>query len=165
MLKTLFAFCFLLLAFTSCSLNPNMQGNGQDYLQGEWRQDSIPMQNRLLNYSLYNFKFSCDSVYVTVSSFSKVNTGADSCMNAGHWTEYIRATYKQRHDTLRIKGMFCNANFSLKNEGSCFRSGVYEESFKVSQKKDSLVQFQSLSNVIPVNLHLINKTTCHPKPL
>jgi hypothetical protein len=160
-------FCFLLLALTlsACSFNPNLQGRGEGYIQGEWQQDSIPMQKQLLNYSLYNFKFSCDSFYVSVRSYSKINSGADSCMNAGHWTEYIRGTYHQNKDTLHLKGNFCNADFSLKKAGGCFRSGVYEELFTVNKKTDSLVQFLSTSSVIPVNLRLIKKITCNPKPL
>jgi len=48
----LMAFSFWLLAFGSgCQLNPNMQTPGESYLQGEWQQDSIPGQNRLLSYS------------------------------------------------------------------------------------------------------------------
>lgn len=159
------AFSFLLLAFTSCMLNPNLQGRGEDYIQGEWKQDSVPLQKQLLSYSLYHYRFNCDSFFVTIHSFSKVNSGSDTCMNAGHWTEYIRGTYRQNHDTLRLKGLFCNADFSFKKEGGCFRSGVYEEYFKVSKKTDSLVQLSSISNVIPVNLRLIKKVTCNPKPL
>ncbi len=163
------SFAFLLLPFclllAACSFNPSLQGKGEDYLQGEWKQDSIPMQKQLLSYSLFKFKFSCDSVFIEQSSVSKVNSGMDSCMNAGHWKEYIRGTYHQSHDTLHIKGNFCNADYSLKKQASCFRSGPYEEFYKVSKKTDSLVQFSSTSNVIPVNLHLIKKTSCTPKPL
>jgi hypothetical protein len=161
----LLAFIFLLLALSACSFNPSLQGKGQDYLQGEWKQDSIPMQKQLLSYSLFKFKFSCDSVFMQLNSFSKVNSGMDSCMNGGHWSEYIRGTYTQSHDTIRIKGNFCNADYTLKKQAGCFRYGPYEEFFKVSKKTDSLVQFLSTSNVIPVNLHLIKKITCNPKPL
>jgi hypothetical protein len=159
------AFMLLLLALTSCMRNPNLQGKGEEYMQGEWQQDSVPLQKQLLSYSLYHYKFNCDSFFVTINSFSKVNTGYDTCMNAGHWKEYIRGTYKQSHDTLHIKGLFCNADFSFKKVGGCFRSGVYEEYFKVSKKTDSLIQLSSISNVIPVNLRLIKKITCRPKPL
>ncbi len=164
------AFTFLLLAFTltalaACSLNPGLQGKGEAYLQGEWKQDSIAVQKQLLNYSMYEFKFSCDSVYGTIRSFSKVNNGYDTCMNAGKWTEYFRGTYEQKDDTLRIKGNFCNADFSLKVPGGCFRSGVYQDVFKVSQKNDSLVVLSSVADVIPVNLRLINKIGCNPQPL
>ncbi|WP_457129471.1 fumarate hydratase [Mucilaginibacter sp. HD30] len=158
----LYAFCFLT---TACSLNPSLQGKGEVYLQGEWKQDSIAMQKQLLSYSLYEFKFSCDSVYGTIHSFSKVNNGYDTCMNSGKWTEFFRGTYQQTDDTLRIKGNFCNSDFSLKEPQGCFRSGVYQDVFKVTPKSDSLVQLSGTSNVIPVNLRLINKIVCNPKPL
>ena len=50
----LMAFCFLLLAFSSCKSNPNMQTPGEGYLQGEWQQDSVPGQKALVTYSLYS---------------------------------------------------------------------------------------------------------------
>src|ERR1700739_5083986 len=127
-----FAFCLsvftLLLSastFVSCSFNPNLQGKGEAYLQGEWRQDSVPMQQKLTEYSLYNISFSCDSFYMQINSFSKVNNGDNSCTASGQWTEYIKGAYSQRGDTLHLRGQFCNANFSLKQEGGCFRSGIY----------------------------------------
>jgi len=163
------AFAFYLLAFSlllsACSPNPDLQGRGEDYFQGEWKQDSVPMQKQLLSYSLHKFKFTCDSVYIELNRYSKVNTGMDSCMLGGYWKEYIRGTYSERHDTLHIKGYFCNADYSLKKPQGCFRSGPYEEYFSVSKKTDSAVQFLSTSNVIPINLQLTKKITCTPKPL
>ena len=142
-----------------------MQGKGEAYLQGIWQQDSVPHQKQLLSYSLYNLTFSCDSFFMKINSYSKVNTGADSCMSSGHWTEYVKGNYQQRNDTLHLKGQFCNADYSLKEEGGCFRAGIYEDLFKISKKSDSLVQFSSASNVIPINVHLIKRIICQQKPL
>jgi hypothetical protein len=155
------ALCLL----SACSLNPNTQGPGESYLQGVWQQDSTTIQRQLVNYSLYHFKFTCDSVFILQRSFSKVNYGSDTCMNKGHWTEYMSGTYTQQHDTLHIKGFFRNADYRSKDLGGCFRSGVYEEFFKVNKKTDSLLQFTGTSNVMPVSIRLINKLTCHVKPL
>jgi hypothetical protein len=160
-----FAFCFLLFAFGSCSMNPNMQKPGLTYLQGEWKQDSVPAEKRLVTYSLYHIKFSCDSFVMKISTVSKVNYGADTCMNKGHWDEYIRGTYSQKQDTLHLKGEFCNANLSYKDEKTCFRWGDYEEFFKVKQPKDSLIQFTSTSSVIPIQARLVKRASCIPKPL
>src|ERR1700744_5123827 len=155
----LMAFSFLLLAFcSSCHFNPDTQTKGQGWLQGEWKQDSVSGQKQLVNYSLYDLKFSCDSFFVAIHSYSKVNTGGDTCMSSGHWTEYCKGTYEQKHDTLHMKGEFCNANKTLKDEGGCFRSGDYEEFFKISKKTDSLTQFTGTSSVIPINAHLIKRT-------
>ena len=160
---------FYLLPFAlllgSCWMNPNMQTPGQSYLQGVWQQDSVPMQNKLINYSLYHFRFSCDSFFVAIKTFSKVNYGADSCMKTGHWTEYTRGHYEQRHDTLFLKGQFCNPDYTIKDDPGCFRIGVYEEFFKITQKTDSLIQLSSTSGVIPINAHLIKHTSCTIKPL
>lgn len=155
---------FLLFALSSCTSNPNMQGAGQAYLQAQWQQDSIAQQKQLLSYSLYSFKFSCDSFFVQMRTVSKVNNGVDTCMNSGQWTEYAKGGYQQKNDTLKLHGLFCNADYSLKKEG-CFRIGVYEESFKVTKQNDSLIQFSSTSNVIPINLRLVKKLVCNPKSL
>lgn len=161
------AFCFALLAFTfvSCSFNANLQGKGEAYLQGEWQQDSVAMQQKLTEYSLYNISFSCDSFFMRISTFSKVNNGNSNCTTSGHWTEYVKGGYQQRNDTLHLHGQFCNANFSLKPEGGCFRSGIYEETLTVKKLKDSLVRLSPASSVIPIDLHLIKRTTCTQKPL
>ncbi len=162
-------FSFLLLAFyllsTACSFNPNVQGEGEKYLQGEWQQDSTSVQKQLLSYSLYKFKFTCDSFFVQQKSFSKVNNGIDTCGNSGHYTEYIRGTYLQHNDTLFLKGYFSNADYSLKKPGGCFRSGLYEEIFKVKKQADSLVQLTGTTSVIPINLRFKKALTCVVKPL
>lgn len=162
----LLAFSFALSAFCfSCTFNPDKQKPGQSWVQGEWRQDSVPAQKRLVSYSLYDLKFSCDSFFVTIHSYSKVNTGGDTCTRSGKWTEYWKGTYEQRHDTLRMKGEFCKADKSVKDETTCLRAGDYEEYFKITKTTDSLVQFASITNVIPINARLIKRTSCIPKPL
>jgi hypothetical protein len=160
------AFCFLLLALTlGCTPNANLQGKGQVYLQGEWQQDPVPKEKQLLQYSIYHFKFSCDSFFVQINSSSKVNNGADTCMASGHWSEYARGTYQQRNDTLHLRGQFSNADLSIKPERGCFRSGIYEEFFRIGKKTDSLILFSSTTSVIPIYARLIKHTTCNPKPL
>jgi len=160
------AFCLLLSALNfSCSPNASLQGKGETYLQGEWQQDSVPAQKKLVEYSLYNIKFNCDSFFMQVKSFSKTNNGPDTCERSGHWVEYVKGAYFQINDTLHVRGQFCNADHSLKPEGGCFRSGIYEEIFKVKKAGDSLVEFAAASSLIPIKARLIKRTTCTPKSL
>lgn len=159
------AFCFLLLAFcSSCSLNPNMQRHGQAALQGEWQQDTSAIQQKLVTSSSYHIRFDCDSFFVQINNISKVNYGADTCMRSGHWSEYIKGNYAQKNDTLYLKGLFCNPDFSFKENTDCFRTGLYKEFFRITQK-DSIIQLSGTSSVIPIQLHLIKRTSCTPKPL
>lgn len=148
----------------SCKRKQAVQEPGTEFLQGEWQQDSVRMQSRLLSYSLYHFRFRCDSVYITTNNFSKVNYGADSCMNKSNWKEYVRGKYELHHDTLRVRGLYCHPDFSLKNEG-CFHIGVYEDLFKLQKQSDSSFHVISFSSTIPFNLRLIKKTICTPQPL
>ncbi|EHQ27194.1 hypothetical protein [Mucilaginibacter paludis] len=160
----LLACCFLLL-FPSCSFNPNYQGKGTAIIQGEWKQDTVEKQKQLVSYALYNFRFSCDSFYVCIASVSKVNYGADTCMNKGRWQEYAKGTYEQKSDTLHLNGFFCNADYTLKKEGGCFRFGAYDESFKLSTAGDSTINLLSFSNTIPMRLKLVKRIPCVPRAL
>jgi hypothetical protein len=161
------ASCFLLLAscFFGCSFNPPLQGKGVVALQGEWQQDTVSNSKQLVSYVQYRFRFSCDSVFIRMENFSKVNYGTDTCMNKGHWFEYAGATYDQKTDTLHIKGFYCDAKYQLKNPGGCFNSGVYEDTFKLKLKGDSALELLPLSSTIPVKLKLVKRTSCTPKPL
>ncbi|WP_211166330.1 fumarate hydratase [Mucilaginibacter robiniae] len=161
----LLAFAAMCAALSSCHPNASIQEPGQAYLQGEWQQQKEAIHQKLITYSLYHLKFSCDSFYVQMQSFSHVNSGADTCMRSGHWVEYAKGVYYQQNDTLRLKGYFTTANNSLKRQGGCFRSGIYDEVFKVGSKTDSALQLTSTSNVVPIHLQLIKRATCHPKPL
>ena len=161
------AFYLLPFAFylSSCSFNPPVQGKGEAYLQGEWEQDSLAGEKQLVTYSAQYFKFDCDSFYITINTVSQINYGADTCMNTGRWTEYIKGPYQQQNDTLHLKGFFCNADKSLKEQNTCFRTGVYEEFFNVKKQSDSLLQLSGASSVTTINVRLIKRTTCRPKPL
>lgn len=154
-----------LLIVAGCSMNPPVQGRGQEYLQGEWQQDSIPGKKKLLNYSLSKFKFTCDSFYIAVNTVSRVNNGADSCMNKGEWTEYIKGRYEQTGDTLHLRGVFVNADGSLKDNKTCFRFGPYETYYKVKVQGDSLLTLNSATTVLPIQARLTKRITCSPKPL
>lgn len=153
-----------LLCVVSCKFNSPVQGGGADFLQGKWVQDSVPMQKQLINYSLYQFNFKCDSFFVRINSFSKVQAAVDTCMHHNEWTEYAKGAYNVQNDTLYLKGFFANADSTLKNEG-CLRIGVFKEAFSLIEKSDSSVYMKNLSGVIPITLRLVEKLACIPKPL
>lgn len=155
----------MLFLLASCASNPPIQTPGQAYLQGEWRQDSVPGQQKLVQYALYQFKFTCDSFYVQQQTFSKINYGTDTCMARGRWTEYMKGDYVQQHDTLQLHGFFCDARHKIKNEGSCFRYGTYQENFKVSRKGDALLQLTNINDVVPLQLRLVKRLNCIPQHL
>ena len=156
-----------LLAFglNACTRNPGLQGKGEAILQGEWQQDSVPKEKLLTEYSLYNIKFSCDSFFIQIRNFSKVNNGPDTCTRSGRWTEYVKGNYEQRNDTLHVKGQYCNRDYTIKDPGGCFQSGIYEEYFKLKKHNDSLLEFDGASSLQPIIARLVKRSTCNPKPL
>lgn len=154
----------LAVCLVSCRFNPPIQGNGTDFLQGKWVQDSVVMQNQLLTYSLSEFTFNCDSFFVQINSFSKANAAMDTCTQNGEWTEYAKGVYQLRSDTLYLKGFYANADFTLKNEG-CLSIGVFGDIFFLQNKRDSILHFSSLTGILPLTLRLEERLTCIPKPL
>jgi hypothetical protein len=158
------AFSFCLLVLNACSRLPNVQGKGEQRLQGVWNQDSVANTSQLLSYTKHQFKISCDSFYVAITTYSKVNYYEDSCFNNGVWKEYAKGTYHVNGDTLLLNGTFTKANYKQKLAG-CFRTGRYLSSFKIKLATHNQLLLESLNDQREVNLNLKEKITCVPKEL
>lgn len=153
-----------LTAFLSCERRPNVQGNGETFLQGVWNQDSIPHADKLLNYTQYKVKFTCDSFYVDLTTHSKVNYYEDPCYNNGVWKEYAKGVYAVRQDSLFLEGTYTKSNYKQKVSG-CYTIGIYRKSFLVKSKDGTHLFLQGLSDQRDVNLNLKQKITCVPQEL
>lgn len=158
----LFAFCSLGLA--SCKFNPNLQGKGTAHLQGIWEEGSVAYQDDLLQYSRHKFRFTCDSVYVIIQTFAKVNTYPDSCFNNGTWAEYAKGTYQTINDTLIVTATFTKSNFKQKISG-CYRIGQYLPAFIIRKSSSDSLYLENLKQHLPLKLALREKTACVQKPL
>lgn len=160
-----YLFCALiLLASASCKFNPNLQGKGTENLQGIWEEDSVDYQSERLQYSRHKFRFSCDSVYLTIKTFAKVNTYPDSCFNNGSWTEYAKGTYLTKGDTLMLTTTFTKSNFKQKISG-CYRTGQYLPAFVIQKNTDKDLHLESLKQHLNIRLSLRERTVCVQKPL
>lgn len=155
---------FLLFTFIACVRLPNVQGNGEPYLQGVWSQDSIVNREQLLSFTKHDFKISCDSFYVDLTTFSKVNYYEDSCFNNGVWKEYAKGTYQVKGDTLFLEGNFTKPNYKQKISG-CYRSGRYRPSFKIKSSEANNLVLLSLNDQREYTLVLKEKIKCVPKEL
>lgn len=152
----------LLLSVGGCRFNPDIQYRGADYLQGVWAQDSIPMQHALLQYTLHELKFTCDSIYATMRVVSKVKNIPDSCYNDGQWMEYAKGIYVVRGDSLLVDGLYTKADWRQKISG-CYRIGQYLPRFKiVKYSPDSLV-LENRYDQRPLLLRKTADITCVPK--
>jgi hypothetical protein len=150
---------FILIFFSSCRLNPNLQGKGTDFLQGDWQEDSVAYRNELIQYTTHRFKFTCDSFYVTLNTSAKANMYPDSCFNDGQWTEYAKGVYSVSNDSLMIFGTFTKSNFKQKISG-CYRIGQYLQTFIIKQRSANTLELQSLKEHRPLYLRLKQKSTC-----
>lgn len=155
---------FCIVAFGSCKFNPNLQGKGTESLQGIWEEDSVAYQNERLQYSRHQFKFTCDSVYVTIQTFAKVNMYPDSCFNKGKWTEYAKGTYQTKDDTLLLTATFTKSNFKQKISG-CYRIGQYLPAFVIRKNTADSLYLESLQLHQQLKLSLKERTECVQKPL
>ncbi len=155
---------FLLFTCISCTRLPNVQGKGEVFLQGVWSQDSITNKEQLLSYTKHDFKISCDSFYVDLTTYSKVNYYEDSCFNNGVWKEYAKGVYKVKGDTLILDGNFTKPNYKQKISG-CYRSGRYRPSFKIKLSNPNSLVLESLNDQRECTLVLKEKIKCVPKEL
>lgn len=152
----------MLFIFSSCQRHTDMQGEGADYLQGVWIQDSIPGQDQMLNYTLHELRFICDSVYAIMHVRSKVQSIPDSCYKNGEWTEYAKAVYSVRGDSLITEGVYTKPNGKQKISG-CYKQGPYGPRFLIAHKgKDSLV-LENKFDSRPIILRKTADITCVPK--
>jgi len=164
MIRFLFFIFIAASLFSSCKFNPNLQGKGADFLQGEWREDSVLYRNELLQYTTHHFKFTCDSFYVTLNTTAETNYYPDSCFNGGEWTEYAKGLYAVRGDSVIISGTFTKSNFKQKISG-CYRIGQYLETFIIKDRSAELISLESLNQHRPVQLSLKRRLTCIQKPI
>ena len=153
-----------LTAFLGCERRPNVQGNGQEFLQGVWNQDSVANAASLMTYGQHKIKFTCDSFYVDLTTHSKVNYFEDPCYNNGVWKEYAKGVYELRHDSLFLEGTYTKSNYKQKVSG-CYTVGIYRKSFLVKSHDKTNLSLQSLSDQRDVNLVLKQKITCVPQEL
>jgi len=158
----LFMAGMLVLCTMGCRFNPDIQSEGSDYLQGVWVQDSIPMQDALLRYTLHELKFTCDSIYATLRTTAKVNNIADSCYNNGQWTEYAKGIYVVRGDSLIVDGLYTKPDWRQKISG-CYRSGQYLPRFKIVRYSSDSLILENRYDQRPLLLRKTADITCVPK--
>lgn len=159
---TMMVLCIAMLS--ACKFNENMQGRGNKDLQGIWDEGDVAYQNERLQYSKHQFRFSCDSVYVTIKTFAKVNTYPDSCFNNGSWVEYAKGVYETKKDTLIITATFTKPDFKQKISG-CYRTGQYLPAFVIKKNTIDTLYLEGIQDHLPLNLYIKQRINCVPKPL
>lgn len=155
-------FVILVLLLTSCKFNSKMQNPGTEFLQGSWIAESVPNQDQLLRYELYDLQFNCDSVYVKIKTFSKTKTDVDSCYGDGQWAEYARGVYAVRGDSLIIQATYTHENWRQKLTG-CHHIGQYLPRFRIAQQTTDSLYLENRYSHIPIQLRKTATTTCVPK--
>ena len=164
MIKNLFLFLLLAFAFTACRRLPNIQGKGEAFLQGVWNQDTVANSDNLLNYTQHKFKLTCDSFYVDLKTYSKVNYYEDSCYNKGVWKEHAKGIYLVRGDSLFLEGDYTKANYKQKVSG-CYHTGRFIKSFYIKSMRPEAIQLQSVNDQRDIDLVLKERIICEPKEL
>lgn len=158
-------FCIVIaLLLGGCKRLPDVQGAGSAMLQGVWKQDSVVNSDKLLNFTKHDFKFSCDSFYVNLTTYSKVNYYSDSCFNNGVWPEYAKGVYEVRNDSLFLLGTYTKANYKQKLSG-CYQIGQYIKSFKILMADSAIIELESTDNQRLIVLALKEKIVCIPREL
>lgn len=148
----------------SCTLNPSLQTRGDQRLQGEWTETLSPEKQNPANLyqTRYSFRFECDSVFITTEVKSRFNYEDDHCFNGGHWTEYQKAGYLMRNDSLILEGVYTKPNFKMKISG-CHHSGNFHESYLLSPTPNPDSLFLSSSHEHGL-IHLFHEKKWNCKP-
>lgn len=162
--KALFLIAVLFVFLTSCTRMPDVQGNGDIRFQGVWAQDSIANSEQLLSYTHHQFKFTCDSFYVDLTTHSKVNYYEEDCFQNGVWKEYAKGTYQVKGDTLRLNGTFTKSNYKQKISG-CYRNGQYITNFKIKSTSKDKLQLEGIKDNKECILTLKQEIVCVPKSI
>lgn len=152
------------LLYSSCSRSPNIQGKGEEFMQGVWNEDAVAYSQKLSNYTQHHFKVTCDSIYIDLVTHSKVNFYEDSCFNNGVWKEYAKGVYTVRGDTLIVGATFTHANYKQKISG-CYRIGRYDKNFLIKKRAADTLILENLSDQREIKLTLKEKITCVQKEL
>ncbi len=156
---------FLLCSFIySCTVNPNIQGKGDERLQGTWVEDSLSYRSTLLSYTHHGFTFTCDSVYAQLTTYSRTNIYPDSCFNKGVWNEYAKGTYGVKNDTIYLLATYTRSNYKQKLSG-CYNIGQYLPVFIIRKQVADTLYMDNLQSHVPVKLIRTQKTVCQPKAL
>lgn len=153
-----------ILFMTSCRRLPDVQGKGSDLMQGVWLQDSVPEAEKLLSNTSHKFKITCDSFYVDLTTYSKVNYYADSCFQNGIWKEYAKGVYLVRSDSVFFEGTYTKSNYKQKLSG-CYQIGRYIKSFRIKKTSSDKLLLESTDNQRELSLTLSEKIICVPKEL
>lgn len=160
--RALWSSVLMVLLISACKFNPNIQGEGADFLQGSWTESLVDHQDSLLRYQLHDFRFDCDSVYIKVKTHAKMKMEADSCFGEGQWTEYARGIYVVRNDSLFIEATYTHDNWKQKLSG-CHHIGQYLPRFAITKQSNDSLQLQNLYSKIPVKLKRTASSNCVPK--
>ena len=152
----------MLLAFSACQRHSEMQTEGVAQLQGVWVQDSIPNQSKMLNYTLHEFTFKCDSVYVTMDVHAQTKTMPDSCFKDGNWQEYAKAVYVLRGDSIIVEGIYTKENFKQKISG-CYKNGQFLPRYKIEFASSDSVILHNKYDSRPIVLRKTQDIICEPK--
>ncbi|ADY53825.1 hypothetical protein Pedsa_3290 [Pseudopedobacter saltans DSM 12145] len=149
------------LVICSCTLNPSVQNLGDEDLQGFWAEDSVPLQDKLVSYEKYYLKFTCDSFYLNIKNYSKVNLNGGDCYNKNEWQEYVKGTYEVNKDTLHLNGAFVSSTYRFKPQGDCYRFGNFKEEFILKKiSADSLELYNTITSISHI-IELKEKLSCN----
>ena len=159
-----FLFLFFCILLSACKFKPNLQEKGTAFIQGIWEEEPVDFQDSLIQYTRQQFRFTCDSVYITLETKAKENYYPDSCFANGSWKEYAKGNYVVSHDTLYILSTFTNSKFKQKLSG-CYRIGRYLPSFVIEKNTNNKLELKSLQQHTPLTLLLKERIKCVQQPL
>lgn len=152
----------MLFFISSCERHSTLQTEGEPALHGVWVQENPPYESDLRNFTSHEFKFVCDSVYITLKVREDVQKIPDSCYNDGQWEEYAKAVYVTRQDSLIMEGIYCKSDGGLKVAG-CYREGQFGPRYRIAHLSEDSLVLSDRSSLVPIVLKKTMHIDCEPK--
>jgi len=135
--------------FMACHPNHSVQTPGDSSIQGIWEEELGPDQQDSLNqeFTLYHFRFQCDSVFIIQEVHDKNIHEDGTCFSNGLWKEYQKAGYVLQGDSIFLEGVYTKPNFKMKASG-CHHFGNFHESYKILKRIPVIVSSPKIGDQI-----------------
>lgn len=147
----------------SCHRNSPYQKKGEIALQGIWKEDTSALHAvpARMAVTRYQFRFTCDSVYMVLNTHATQDYFASPCYAGGNYTEYVKGTYEIHRDSLVISGVFTHDNYKMKVAG-CYRSGNIRFWYKIMEQKPGMLKLRNSDEHGPI--FITRRSTCNCVP-
>jgi len=134
-MRIMVVYIIILLAIAGCGKNECISRSAaQSELAGRWQQEDAN-EPGWYERTTFDIGFAADSFKRVLTEWSDV--GGGPCPNSRH-NEFITGTFRLQDQTIRLSGIYTEADYSPKISG-CYNTGTYEKEFSIYKECELLM--------------------------